>query len=948
MRKLLVRVFSGVFAFGLIGGALAIAKADASEPTAKRFFTATQNAEIYYDYQAPAHIGDYKGIFVKAKDNGDSAVTLNYELDMRMFSAEDTFLRVLPITTSVKETKGDLEVSEITVRLTDVEDENVFVEMSVQRNVDALYPYASYARARGNGQLLTGRHFNDKDVLTYHSDNNYGREVKTNFYGRARTGVSIANDIKAMTFAYDYDTSCVHTDASVPHAYKDTIIADLTDSVNMKGTWTGFKSGKVKMSIIASSENFSNKDAGFMILNFGGLDFSQSGWEDAETPFFKVDTLGYNENALPEAEVFTRYPVYQAMAFDKYDGVYGLGTAERPVDITVRKEGSSVPISVQDNYFVPMETGVYEICYTASDTTGNVAQKILKIKTNTANSITHAFASPIDTMATVGVKTLLPEHEVGGVYGEYSISTKVYENVTGEEIAIKNGGFLTQREGVYTVFVEVEDFLGRSAQFNYYVTAKSIKTPILETTPTIPALMILGKEVSLPDFDAFDYYSITGQKTEAEKYFIIKNADGEELARVKPNEKFTPDATFGERITIEYVAKSYLYEEMIGGQSSVVILDKQGAVDFSNYFVAQNTVGEPQGNYSGESCIAYFFNDDSAKISYGIPLLFNGMNFSFRVPQEKNNYQKIIVTLTDSALSSRQVQFIIERTEDKDFSDFYLNGEKIGKMYGTFDDTKLEDFLLKINGRNELIDEKGNFVCQITNYLSGEEFEGFSDNICYAEFTFQNVIGESAIQFVKSGRQYFDVNTKQDYIEPSVALYGEYHSEQTVGEITLPGAIAVDAICGRTDVYLEVYTEDYELVYRTKIGTDSVSFTIKKSGKYTVKYVSKDDSYNSGALECVLSVYLVEPFEVSILGTVATTAKQGDTISLPKFSVDSKIEAYDAVVFVIKPKGGKIEVTESLLFVADQVGMYKVYYYVVYEVENSYLYNLIEYVIQVN
>ena len=946
MRKLLVRVFSGVFALSLIGGTIAIATANAGETETERFFTATQNAEMYVDYQAPEHIGDYKGIFVKAKENGDSAVTLNYELDLRMFTANDTLLTVLPITTSPKEAKGDLEVSEITVRLTDVADENVFVEMSVQRNPDNAYPYASYARARGNGQILTGRHFNAEEKLTYHSGNNYGREVKTNFYGRARNGISIANDIQPMTFAYDYDTSCVHTDARVPHAYKDTIIADLTDSVNMKGSWDGFVSGKVKMTITASSENFSNKDAGFMILNFGGLDCSQPNWTDEDAPFFKIDTLGYDFDELPEAEVFARYPVYQALAFDKYDGVYGAGSAERDLTVIVRKEGSSVPVSIQDGYFVPMETGVYEICYSATDTSGNFAEKILKIKANNVSEIRHEWTEALATNVTVGVKTLIPNYEVTGTYGEYTVTTKVYENASGKELEIKDSCFTAEKDGIYTVAVTVNDFLGRVGSFNYYVTAKAIKTPVLNSTPTIPRIMILGKETSLPDFEAYDYYSLTGQKTVAEKYYLFKNAEGEVLKKVKPNQKFTPDASLGEFVTIEYVAKSYLYEDCTGDSVEVSILNKSGALDFSKYFVAEN-VTEVQGNYTGESCIAYLFNSDDASVAYGMPLLFKGMSFSFRVPKEANNYQAIHVTLTDGALSNRQVVFSIERTDDPDFSDFYLNGEKVGKIFGTFDDTKLEDFLLKINGRNELIDERGNFVCQVTNYVTGEEFEGFTDNVCYAEFTFSSVTGASAIQFVKTGRQYFDAKTRSDYIEPSIATYGQYNSEQTVGTITLPGAVAIDAICGRTDVYLEVYTLEEDLVYRTKVGTEAVSFTIRNSGKYSVKYVSEDDRYNKGILENVLSVYAVEPFEVSILGEVKATAKKGETIKLPNFSVESKITSYDAVVFVMKPKGGKLDVTETLSFKADQVGMYKVYYYVVYEVDNSYLYELIEFVINV-
>ena len=131
------------------------------------------------------------------------------------------------------------------------------------------------------------------------------------------------------------------------------------------------------------------------------------------------------------------------------------------------------------------------------------------------------------------------------------------------------------------------------------------------------------------------------------------------------------------------------------------------------------------------------------------------------------------------------------------------------------------------------------------------------------------------------------------------------------------------------------------------MGTSPVSFTLKSSGKYYVKYISTDDSHNDGFNESVLSVYRVEPFEVTISGEVPATANRGEKITLPAFLVDNSLASYDAVVFVNKPRGGQIDITESLTFTADQVGEYKVYYYVVYEVENSYLYKLIEYSIMV-
>ena len=71
-------------------------------------------------------------------------------------------------------------------------------------------------------------------------------------------------------------------------------------------------------------------------------------------------------------------------------------------------------------------------------------------------------------------------------------------------------------------------------------------------------------------------------------------------------------------------------------------------------------------------------------------------------------------------------------------------------------------------------------------------------------------------------------------------------------------------------------------------------------------------------------------------------------MTLPSYTVDSRITDYDAIVFVMCPKGGLLDVTDTLSFTAMQQGNYKIYYYVVFETENSYLYNLTECVVRVN
>lgn len=99
--------------------------AEQETKTSADFFSATKNAEIITDYQAPEHIGDYKGIFVKSTDSGATTVTLNHAIDLRAFTSEDILLTMLPVTTEPISKTTDLQLTSITVRLTDASDENV-------------------------------------------------------------------------------------------------------------------------------------------------------------------------------------------------------------------------------------------------------------------------------------------------------------------------------------------------------------------------------------------------------------------------------------------------------------------------------------------------------------------------------------------------------------------------------------------------------------------------------------------------------------------------------------------------------------------------------------------------------------------------------------------------------------------------------------------------------
>lgn len=959
-KKLLSFALAFVATMSFLTGVKLVApKANAQNKPTSDFFTATKNARMITNYQMSDEMGGYKGLFVQAPDNGESTVTLNHELDLRAFTKEDALLSVVPVPNAPIEKVNGIQINSLTIRLTDVEDADIFVEMKVQRNPDDVYPYAGYAQGRGSGQVMTGINY-DNVVPKYYVNGNYGRKVFANFYGRARTDVNVLTDIKPYSFAYDYQTSCVHT-LSAADGYSSTLVADLRDSDRMSGIFQGFKSGKVVLSVTAASEGFNNKDAGFLITDFGGLDFSQSEWIDDQAPLLTIDTKGYEHSELPRAELFCPYPVFSASAFDKFDGAIGSSSAEKTVEIDVRKAGGE-RVQTQNGFFTPTETGVYEIVYKAIDDSENLAENVLRIYTENPQDITFAWTEELPKTSDVGEKVVLPTGHANGVFGDYETNVEVWFG--GQEISLVNGGFVPQRAGVYQVQVAVKDFLGREAVFAYYVEAIAKQDPVLVSAPTIPVSFLKGKTATLPDFEAYDYYSLAGQKMDAEKYYLIKDENENLIKKVSPNETFTVDESFGEFVYVSYVAKSFLYETQVDGSQKVKIIDNS-VMNFENSFVYENcSIVKDQEtgkntNISGDLGIAFLFSDDTASIHLARETLFYGLNLSFRVPEEANAYDKIILTITDAKIANRKVVFTIEKTDVKDdanvdaeknpfnYSDFYVNGRLAGQIWGNFSDSLVEDFQLKINTRGEIIDARGNLVCKVEDYLTGEPFAGFSDNLCCLSFGFDGVLGESAIQVTNFSDQIIDPTDTEDYVGPVIQFTSAFQYEQSAGKIVLPGAVAVDFVCGRVDVYVEIIlSSTYETVYMGKVGLNEFTVNLQKSGKYSVIYYAEDDS-TQAALDNVLHVYDTQPFTMTIQGEIKNTAKFGEKVVLPSFTVDDRLSSFDAVLFVICPKGGLLDLTDSLSFVADQTGTYKVYYYVVYEIDNSYSYQMKEFEIVV-
>lgn len=908
-------------------------------------FTSIRNAEIIENYSAPEHIGNFQGVFIKAPENGESVVELSHELDLRAFTKDDILLKFIPITTQPIEALEDLQIDQVKLRLTDVEDESIYVEISVIANEQDEYPYDSYLKAAGNGQAPMGY---SRGAANYHE--RYGMAVRTNFYGRPREGLTIAQEIKALSIMYDYKTSQVHASEADYASYGDGMAADLTDSEVMRGEWPGFKSGRVRMTITADSTTFNNKNSGFMILQVGAQVFTGEDQTDTAAPRLEVDTLGYPENALPQGKAFFKYPVFNAQAFDFEDTSFGIAPGEKTVDVTVKCIATGENVPIQDGAFVPQEVGRYLIEYTATDHAGNRAVKQLNVTVNDVfYRIRHEFTQEIADTVEVGSYISVPESNVTNACGEYAITYSVFEIVNKDEVSITNGRFTILQPGIYCLRVTVKDFLSEE-KFDYYFEAEASKEPVIPDEVFIPNALIAGKETSFPDFEAYDYYSFSGTKAEAEKRIDICKANGDVIESVLPGQTFVPDAAkYGDSVTVKYIASSILYgEEKVIQKDNVKVIDRSEELRFGDYFTRVE-IDRTEYNYGQNSQnVTFFFDSENARLDFANPLSARDFELQFRVPATENNFGWAEIVLTDSYYADREIIFrIIKGESGKTTSKMSVNNGEPFEIEGSFFGDLRTNFMLQINSNGIVTDASGLEVAHVGTYLSGVEFDGFTDGLCYLSVRFGDVTGASAFSVVKINNQWFTSGTA-DLTNPVIAFKEDLTIEQNVGNVFIPGAVAADVLYGVVRVNVSVVSPTGTQIYSGILPEEGLTFAAGIPGMYEVTYSATDDNL-ANETRSRNSIYVYEDVAIGlgIEGEIPAEWNQGTELVLPSAVFDSSATDVYLSIYVVCPDGEIVDVTQTMSFVPQDTGKYYVHYFAVNDITGSYNYEMLRFAISV-
>lgn len=939
-KRIKALLYSLVVFFACLFGAVTIvfgnrlATADTPVVGNEYFYTTDSESTVSfgmpvpeYEEGKPYYEQGYSGVKVTFGKNGGT-VYYGKEIDVRALTADRVLLELMPLTTVA----GVLDYQRIEVVLTDVENPNIKLTYRFQSN-----PYyranqqhngrACYAKAGGQNQDLVGFELNGN--VPFYGENLNGCPVYMSFEGTGKT-INVLNSQtgeveqragsahKPLKIYFDYENQIAYATEGV-RASK-TIIADLKASY-ATAEWTGFQSNKVRMSITISK--VVGNQSSLMLFNVMDNDFSGEKVQDYVKPEIYVDTLGYD--TLPVGLVHQKYPVFKGELVDNFD-------EDIPFNPYVLYNGKEA-VEIVDGYFYPEKVGVYSIFYEGKDSAGSFATPVrLDVQIN-ANlpAFSYDIQGEMPTGGKVGQKITLPKGVANGGSGRLDVQTTIrYPDGTVQDV---DEGFTPEKAGHYKYSVKITDFLGRQKTFVYWMEVETQQAPIVKIQ-SLPTTLVNGASyyMSSTGFEAYDYYSY-GKKADAIKTLTLKDENGE-VVETHQGEGFNfkaDKAVFGEKLTMEWKAKSILYAYTTVETKEFTIVDVRtdNGIDMDKYFY-QSDIESVVDNYQDGFNAVFLTTKEGAYVEYLLPVPESAVEISFDVPVEYNNFERLTVRLTDSWDASLYVDMTFMKNPKSTSKSFFtFGGEKTYEVNGCFrDETTSNGFVLYVSD-GYVKDKLGTSIGKISQYANGKPFDKFPSGNVYVSVRIEDVgeleTDEKVGVLISKICNQFVFDVPQDGIVPQIIQQGNIQKEAQLGEeVYVPFVRGFDVVSGATKAYLTITMPDKTTLCKNVVLTeDGFTFTAYQVGKYTVSFMTMDDNYNTRTQAVGVVVYDEVAPIVWLEKPIADTYAYGTRFQVPTVNViDDSDESCSVMLLLVTPKGQTVYLKQTDTYVLAERGRY--------------------------
>ncbi len=786
------------------------------------------------------------------------------------------------------------------------------IDVNDETNKLSVYWYHSPWNVDRNSFMLV--EFNGY-TLGLASDNGTPDEV----FGRTlNSSFKRTDDRNAFNFSYDVAEKAVYTKAGAK--LLKVMDTDDTGLLGARQPFKGFSANQVYLKI----ELLEKADAAVIVSEVAGEKFETTPVQTKTERYLRLYyDGGYLKNeALHKGAFGYHYTLPVPVMRDPIAG-------EMVVNVALYKNENGKRTDVTDQIksdwtFLPKELGLYTVAYSCVDWYGNRIEKEYDFSVELfARSITIENESYAKKL---GSYVLPPEINAQGGTGKLRVETSYFYN--GEPITTDgNGYFHLDKAGSITVRARVTDFLGENTEKTFEILVDNdVQELRIEEKPIS---FIAGREYVLPDFSPVNHLFAEGETGRNMSKTIL--VDGEEIGE---DRKYT--FTQAGTATITYIGGIGEEAEIRETVTVYILPDASGnALALQEYLIFNGDVE----TFLFENGLGINAEEDfEIVMPNAIPL--SAFQFAFTAVDGLTNYSKLQLLLEDYKNPNQQLLIEIDATGSGAFA-LSLNGGATntlsvnsgvygknvavdagyaGKIYRSAIFKLYEDECL-ITAENDIK------ICQITEYLSGRPFEGFSSGLMRLTIKVCGVSQKTAlvingISNQKTSSVAFIRGDRQGAV---IGMLGAIQKQVEINtKAVLSAAVAYDILQGKA-VALTGYVEFPNGAKQPFDPTQETELLITEYGSYHVVYEATDYFKNVGRYEYYVECKDSVSPNVTIPSGIALFYKVGDTLTVPEFRAEDNVGVTQKVALVKTPANRITVVGEGFTF-AD-AGRYEIILY---------------------
>ncbi len=886
-------------------------------------------------YGKHEYMGDEEGIILNLAQN--EKFTFNKPIDLSKYNSANKLISF----SVIPETIGVADASKIIVTLTDRYDETNYIKIEIKKCDDNLEKWAevnTYVTAncatqdaigleayQTTGNLIT---YNG-NIYRFHRNNPYGANISFSLAGAPRFESKQNPNydpsyLKEQTFdlSMDYDTGIIYAGSNT------TFVTDLkSDVIYGNNLWEGFTTGEAYLSLQATNYNAEKLNLFInSIANENVSKYADNVYVDDKAPEITIDLKGYDEDSLPNAKVNQRFNLFDATAYDEFDK-----------EVEVKKEvyinrglKNECKINVNNNAFIPTYKATYEILYTAKDSFGNVATKVIKINVDdNGNSLEIDKITNGDLVGYAGkivnVNKLTYKNNEGKVSEKIVAINKDSKN----EYDVNNYQFLPLEVGKYEIVYTYSDYLYQN-EYKYEIDINKTDIPAIIDTINLPKYLIKDCAYTLPIIKGYEF--TTGKKNEIATTIYV-NEDNKGYVKLDSN-IYTSKAN--ETVSIKYVASFNNKEESIEKEVKVIDVNFSGSLNIGKYMYTNDFTFEATSKY-----IEYTTTKNgSSKMEFINKLQADNFQVKLCASEDKQNFNIINIYLTDST-SDETMKFTYEKTRFGTVR-FYIN-----------DENPIEYDTLFAQSDNPITFEYDNESLTVSahpnKYISLNDFKGFKSRYVYLTLEIINDNNNASIKVFNINGQPLSKVTG-DIIDPRISASPSLGDKQINSIHTINAVTISDVLDTSMKSYMKVTDPDKEVVRsvdgilldETASYERDYQIKLDKYGDYLIYYYAVDSNENEAVYSYVITVTDTTPPVVTIVNP-QTEGNVNKEINIASIRISDNSSKTFTIYVCVKVPNGKIyslvNVDETMVvsksFTPQTTGKYTIYYYVEDESGNT-------------